>query len=79
MFRAVTRALPVRAVQARAMSSSAKVPKAGFTWIVGMPVDVYPLAAIVTIACSGSGYIMYKHLTEDSKRGELRLLPTHMQ
>ncbi|BEI84015.1 hypothetical protein CcaverHIS002_0406190 [Cutaneotrichosporon cavernicola] len=67
MFRAVTRALPVRA--------------AGFwkTWIIGMPVDVYPLAAIVTIACSGSGYIMYKHLTEDSKRGELRLLPTHLQ
>ncbi|BEI99573.1 hypothetical protein CcaverHIS631_0406160 [Cutaneotrichosporon cavernicola] len=79
MFRAVTRALPVRAVQARAMSSSSKAPQAGFwkTWIIGMPVDVYPLAAIVTIACSGS--VMYKHLTEDSKRGELRLLPTHLQ
>ncbi|GMK53836.1 hypothetical protein CspeluHIS016_0104220 [Cutaneotrichosporon spelunceum] len=79
MFRAATRALPTRALQARAMSSSSKAPTGGFTWIIGMPVDVYPLAAIVTLACSGSGWIMYKHLVEDSKRGELRLLPSHMQ
>jgi hypothetical protein len=44
-----------------------------------MPVDVYPLAGIVTVACSGSAYMIYKHLVEDSARGELRLLPTSMR
>ncbi len=55
-----------------------------------MPVDVYPLAGIVTVACSGSAYselalsppltpVIYKHLVEDSARGELRLLPTSMR
>ncbi|CAK9781017.1 unnamed protein product [Cutaneotrichosporon oleaginosum] len=59
MFRAATRALPAtRAVlQRRTMASAAKPnPEAGFTWVVGMPVDVYPLAGIVTVACSGSFY-----------------------
>ncbi|KLT45540.1 hypothetical protein CC85DRAFT_299599 [Cutaneotrichosporon oleaginosum] len=84
MFRAATRALPAtRAVlQRRTMASAAKPnPEAGFwkTWVVGMPVDVYPLAGIVTVACSGSFYMIYKHLTEDSARGELRLLPTSMR
>lgn len=129
MFRAATRALPAaRVLQRRTMATAAPKANTGFvrlpplkqahtqfkTWIVDMPVDVYPLAGIVGVACSGSFYsesahrtgwarrfeplrsastlplilpglelpltpVIYKHLVEDSARGELRLLPDRVR
>ncbi|AAW46767.1 hypothetical protein CNBM1930 [Cryptococcus deneoformans B-3501A] len=40
-----------------------------------VPVDAYPLIAIVVVMCSGATYMLTKHIKED--RDHLRWLPKH--
>ncbi|TXT04224.1 hypothetical protein VHUM_04222 [Vanrija humicola] len=47
-------------------------PRPQLTHTPDMPVDVYPLAFLVTVVCSGSIYMCAHHLITDKS---LRLLP----
>ncbi|RSH80244.1 uncharacterized protein EHS24_008817 [Apiotrichum porosum] len=76
--RAMPRATSLSMVARRNASTAAgkKVPQGAeefMPFMKAFPVDVYPLVAVVTVACTGSVYMCIKHLTTDKT---LRLKPS---
>ncbi|WVQ84969.1 hypothetical protein IAT38_007134 [Cryptococcus sp. DSM 104549] len=67
-----------KTMMARKITTSAPAqvgPIRAFFQDVPVPVDAYPLVAIVGIVCSGGTYMLGKHIYED--RDHLRWAPKH--
>ncbi|KAL1409595.1 hypothetical protein Q8F55_003588 [Vanrija albida] len=69
-----TLARPALGLQTASKRFASSAPPSGKErrYLRDMPVDVYPLAFLVTVVCSGSVYMCAHHLITDKS---LRLLP----
>ncbi|WVO16875.1 hypothetical protein L204_104561 [Cryptococcus depauperatus] len=68
LLRTTTSVSTARMVMSRKASTASRQPVGPvrqFFRDVGVPVDAYPLVAIIVIVCSGATYMLSKHIIED--------------
>ncbi|WVQ82736.1 hypothetical protein IAT38_004868 [Cryptococcus sp. DSM 104549] len=71
----MARTMIARKASTQAGSSAEMGPIRQFFHDKPVPVDAYPLVAIVGIVCSGGTFMLCKHIYED--RDHLRWVPKH--